>query len=454
MKLKVLALAMGLSSFSAISNPWIDAEEAQLKHSIDLLVSHNLINRPVNQYPLLWRGLVQDISAIDNDKVPESAQFALAHVKHALAIAKQQQRSSIKAFYNQEPELKEGFGEHKGAKSGVKTFGQITSKDVSAKVQVNYTDDAIDGKYINHYGSHVAVLFDNWSASVEQLNYWWGPGNEQALLLSNHAAPMKAVRLSRANTDYQGPSFLSFIGPWQMTAIAAKQKPTLATKTDGDFWGVRLSSMPLAGLEVAFSSTSSDFIYKQDLQNPELQTKQRLTSLDAKYSSVFQGMPFAIYAELAGENDSGLLPSNSSHTFGIESHLGDMNYRAKGFIEFSDTKLDCQAEQASFQCHFATANQGADYMQRGQWLGAAMGPQASSITIGVDYYRLAGFGGYAKLKQLEFESFDLDRTLLEIGYQQGLFTGLGKLGLSVWKDKLLTDSETHSAVSASWEIQF
>jgi hypothetical protein len=212
--------------------------------------------------------------------------------------------------------------------------------------------------------------------------------------------------------------------------------------------------MPLTGLEIAFSSTSSDFIYKLDPQNPELQSKQRLTSLDAKYSSVFQGLPFAIYAELAGENDSGLLPSNSSHTFGIESHLSDMNYRAKGFIEFSDTKVDCQAEQASFQCNFATQDQGSDYMQRGQWLGAAMGPQASSITIGVDYYRLSGFGGYAKLKQLDFDSQNLDRSLLEVGYQQGLFTGLGKLGLSIWKDKGPKESETHTAVSASWEIQF
>ncbi len=454
MKLKVLALAVCLSSFSAISSPWIEAEQAQLKHSIDLLVSHKLIQRPVNQYPLLWRGIVQDLAAIDMNEVPESAKFAIAHIKHALSNSKQKRRSSIRAFYNQDPELSEGFGERKGAKSGVKTFGQIISDDVSAKVQVNYTDDATDGKYINHYGSHVAILLDNWSASIEQLNYWWGPGNEQALMLSNNAAPMKAFRLSRANTDYQGPSFLSFIGPWQVTAIAAKQKPTLTTKKEGDFWGVRLSSMPLSGLEIAFSSTSSDFIYKEDPKNPELRSKQRLTSLDAKYSNTFQGLPFAVYAEIAGENDAGLLPSNSSYTLGIEGHLADITYRAKGFIELSDTELNCQAEQASFQCNFATSNKGADYMQRLQWLGAAMGPQAKSVTLGIDYYRLAGFGGYAKLKQLNFDSLDLDRSLLEVGYQQGVLKGLGKLGLSVWKDKLPKDSETHTAVSASWEIQF
>ena len=454
MKLKILALAVSLSSFSAFSSPWIEAEQAQLKHSIDLLVSYNLIQRPVNQYPLLWRGIVQDLAAVDMNEVPEPAKFALTHVKHALSNAKQQRRSSIRAFYNQDAELREGFGERKGSKSGVKTFGQITSKDVSAKVQVNYTDDAIDGKYINYYGSHVAILLDNWSASLEQLNYWWGPGNEQALLLSNHAAPMKAVRLSRANTDYQGPSFLSFIGPWQITAIAAKQKPNLTSKKKGDFWGIRLSSMPLAGLEVAFSSTASDFIFHSDEQQPELHTKQRLTSLDAKYSSVIQGVPFAVYAELAGENDKGLLTDNTNYTIGVESYMSDAQYRAKGFIEISDTLVDCQAEQASFQCNFTTPETGGDYTNRNQWLGAAMGPQAKSITLGIDYYRLAGFGGYAKLKQIDFDALELDRTLLEVGYQQGFFKGLGKLGLSIWKDKGPKESETHTAVSASWEIQF
>ena len=90
MKLKILALAVSLSSFSAFSSPWIEAEQAQLKHSIDLLVSYNLIQRPVNQYPLLWRGIVQDLAAVNMNEVPEPAKFALAHVKHALSNAKQQ----------------------------------------------------------------------------------------------------------------------------------------------------------------------------------------------------------------------------------------------------------------------------------------------------------------------------------------------------------------------------
>jgi hypothetical protein len=134
--------------------------------------------------------------------------------------------------------------------------------------------------------------------------------------------------------------------------------------------------------------------------------------------------------------------------------MSDAQYRAKGFLEISDTLVDCHAEQASFQCYYRTPEAGGDYTNRNQWIGAAMGPQAKSLTLGVDYYRLAGFGGYAKLKKIDFDTLEFDRTLIELGYQQGFFKGLGKVGLSVWQDKDVEDTQTHTAVSASWEIQF
>lgn len=454
MKRKLIALGLTLTCSQSFASPWITSDETQLKHSIDLLVSHGVIKRPVNQYPLMWRGLVQDIVMIDATQLSSDTQFALAHVKHALSQAKQTHRSSIKLHLDDKHSLQDGFGERKAAQSGVQTYGQMTGKNVSAKVQVNYTDGAIDGKYINHYGSYVAVLFDNWSVSAEQLSYWWGPSNQNALLLSNNAAPMKALRVSRANSNYEGPEFLSFIGPWQFTALAAKQKPFNTLKTDGDFWGLRLSSMPINGLEIAFSSTGSDYVYTRDTIT-EVQTQQRLTSVDFKYSDVISSYPFAVYGELAGVNKNGVLPQDTQYTLGAESFLSNEQYRAKGYIEYSDTQLNCEGETLPYQCHFAQAEQGADYRSREQWIGAAIGPQSKNLTLAVDYYRISGYGAYAKLKQSSFDAYKVDRTLLEVGYQQGLYSGLAKASLSIWQDKPeQSDSETASAVTVSWEVQF
>ncbi|CAH9054372.1 hypothetical protein PSECIP111951_01978 [Pseudoalteromonas holothuriae] len=456
MKLSYLSavLSLTLSSY-AFASPWINADESELKHSVDTLVSHGLINRPVNQYPLLWQGLIQDLAQIEsseNHNIPEQAQFALAHVRHALAQAKRERYSSVKAHFNDEPALQEGMGERQASQSGVSSYGVITGNHVSAKVQVNYTDDALDAKQINHYGSHLAILYDNWALSVERLNYWWGPANDNALMLSNNAAPMTAARISRANSNYSGPSLFSFIGPWQVTAIAAKQKPNLTSKRNGDFWGLRLSSSPLKGLELAFSTTSSDFVFEQPILEEQPNIKQRLTSIDVKYAGILFTQPIAVYAEVAGNNDNGPLPKEQLFTIGVEHYAGNAEYRLKSYLEYTDGTTDCQAQQASFQCGFATQAGGSDYTQRSQWLGMAIGPQAKSVTLAADYRRLGGVGGYTKLKFIDFERLAFERTLLEVGYQQGLLSGLMKTGISIWHDNNTND--TKSAVKLSWEYQF
>lgn len=451
MKLKYLS-AIGLCTLSLYSHagPWITAEDSALKHSIDLLVSHGLINRPVNQYPLLWQGIAHDLRHIDSASLNDETAFAVSHLRHALQHAKTNTQSGIKAHYRDKPSSDTGMGENHREKSGITTFGEITGSNVSARVQINYADEALDGKHINHHGSHLAVLLGDWSLSAERLDYWWGPGNENALLLSNNATPMKAVRLSRANTNYRGPQFLSFIGPWQITAIAARHKPA---NTSGDFWGARFSSTPIKGLELGFATTGSDFVYTQLSTETELK-KQRITSIDFKFSSIWGGQPFAFYGEYSGNNDNGVLPDEALFTAGVESFWADQDYRIKGYIEFSDTTTDCLAKSASFQCNFQQTDKGADYKEYGLWLGASNGPQAKSITIAADYFQIEGAGGYAKLKVSDFESLDLDRTLLEVGVQTELWTGLFKSSFTIWQDKTNQQDDTHQAFGVSWEYQY
>lgn len=450
-----VAISFAVSTYT-VASPWITTEESTLKHSIDLLVSHGVINRPVNQYPLLWQGLVQDLAIIDESTLNPQALFSLQHIKHALQQAKREQYSSAKAYYNGETKLANGFGTQQRAQSGINSYSVITGSNVSAKVQVNYADKANDEKQVNHYGSHLAILYGNWSLSAERLNYWWGPTNDNALLLSNNASPMKAIRLSRANSNYDGPSFLSAIGPWQVTAIAAKQQPSLTDKKEGAFWGVRLSSTPLPGLEIALSKTYSEFVFSTVTSNDLTEkVKQRISSIDFKYSGMVASQPLSFYAEIVGNNDSGITTKHNMFAVGLETHFGGTHYRTKAYIEYSDATTDCQGQQLSFQCHFASSNLGSDYKQRGQWLGAAIGPQSSSLTVAADYYQMSGIGGYAKLKRIDFEHINIKRTLIEAGYQQGLLGGLAKVGASVWQDDTNgSDNDTDQAIHFSWEFQF
>ncbi|WP_348708830.1 capsule assembly Wzi family protein, partial [uncultured Pseudoalteromonas sp.] len=313
MKLKkfISLTALLMCSAPSLAEPWIESDDPLLRASIEMLFNQGVIKQPINSYPLMWQGIARDLNIADTSQLDEQSLFAYQHVKHALDNAKQKSSSGIRLNYNSEPLTQQGFGKRHQQESGINSYGSITGKRVSAKVSVNYADDALDKQHVTYQDSYLAVLLGNWSISAEQVSHWWGPSNDNALLLSNNAAPMKGLRFTRANTQYVGPSWLSFVGNWQLTGIYAKQKPFLNNSEDGDFWALRFASTPLTGLEVAINSAGSDYLTNLKIDPVTLESiesKHRLTSLDVKYSTTLMTQPVAFYAEVMGRNKSGLAP--------------------------------------------------------------------------------------------------------------------------------------------------
>ena len=160
MKLTKLASCAALLTFSlpSLAGPWIEGDDPLLRASIEMLFNQGVIKQPINSYPLMWQGIVRDLNNVNVDTLPVQSQFALQHVKHALANAKQSTSSGVKAHYNSDTSLQQSFGSRAQQKSGVNSYGSITGNRVSAKVSVNYADEALDDKYINNQGSYLAVL--------------------------------------------------------------------------------------------------------------------------------------------------------------------------------------------------------------------------------------------------------------------------------------------------------
>lgn len=379
-----------------------------------------------------------------------------------MQFAKQGSSSGIRANYNGAPELSQSFGERNQQQSGLNSYGSITGDRVSAKVSVNYADQALDGKYLNYHGSYLAVLFGNWSVSAEQISHWWGPSNDNALMLSNNAAPMKGLRFTRANTQYAGPSWLSFIGNWQLTGIYAKQKPVLGQSNEGDFWALRFASTPIDGLEVAISSSGSDFLtttnFEQAGLDDEQHSEHRLSSIDVKYSTRLFNQPIAIYSELMGKNDNGVLPSSPFYTLGIESYFGNAKQLTKAYLEYSNTEELCELD-----CTYGNdslAFQQGGYTQKSQLIGSSTPQNSQSWILGAQYFSQGGYGAYTKLRYINAntESFNsqtpFKRFQLELGYQQGVLNGLWKVAGSVYKDELGDESNTETALKTSWEYRF
>lgn len=180
MKLTKLASFAVLLSLPlpTLAGPWIESDDPLLRASIELLFNQGVIKQPINSYPLMWQGIARDLKNLDRDKLSVQSQFALQHVKHALANAKRSTSSGIRANYNSDANLQQSFGSRDQQKSGINSYGSITGKRVSAKVSVNYADKALDDKYTNYQGSYLAVLIADWSISAEQISHWWGPSSK------------------------------------------------------------------------------------------------------------------------------------------------------------------------------------------------------------------------------------------------------------------------------------
>lgn len=473
MKLAPLAASVGLLfAVNVSAEPWIGTDDVFLRAAIEQLVSEGAIKRPVNSYPLMWQGIAQDIYNVNKSQLSADGQFALRKVKHALNTAKSGNYSSVKLSGNSEPSSLQSFGERTKHKGSIRGTSVLMGERVTAKVSIGYNKDATSQKELNYDGSYLAVLYGNWSISAEQVDRWFGPANDNALLLSNNADPMPGLRLSRLNTDYYGPSFLSFIGAWNFSAFIGQDKYVKNDDKDNLFWAMRFSAFPVTGLEIGINQTAQfdgpnadhdfgDFVdvilTKNKLDQNGVNEFNQLTSLDVKYSTRLFEQSIAVYGEYAGTNELSFLPENTLFTVGAEHFFGGKDYLVKSYLEYSDTVSNCQYIQDVYHCQYQQQYYPQGYAHLSDNIAASIGPNVKSATLSTSYQTTNGFGGFVKLRHLDFNdtiSATTERLQLELGYQQGLFNGLLKLKATTWRDKMLDENDTEFAMSGSWEYRF
>lgn len=467
-----LLLSSVLLSSTITAEQWIDSDSTHLRAAIEQLVSEGVINRPVNRYPLNWQGIAQDIHRLDESALSDNALFALIHVRYALNVAKRSGHSGLKLTSDSHPENPKGFGDKANAKASLQGYSVLMGDNVTAKVAIKYQHDALSGKEITYDDSYLAVLLGNWVLSAEQVSHWWGPGNETALLMSQNASPMPGIRLSRHNSDYYGPQFLSFIGPWHFTAFLGKNKSPGNDKLDNSFWAARFSFMPLKGLELALNQSAqfnganndhgwNDLINvvtaKNKLNSDGINEYNQLTSLDAKYSTRLFQQNIAVYGEYAGRKATSLLPEETKFTLGGEHFFGNSTYLVKSYIEYSDLDSGCDITQTSLPCHQSHPLYDQSYQHLDQSISAAPDAATKSWTVASLYQQTNGIAAGFKVKQYRYQASSdyTKRTQIALNYQQGVFDGLFKVDISYWLNEGNKDiADNDVTLGGSWEYRF
>lgn len=197
---------------------------------------------------------------------------------------------------------------------------------VFANPEMGYSDDKEGIKLRKAY---VVFGFLGLELELGKDSEWWGPGYHGAILMSNNASSRRMVKLTNPKPS-RLPFILKYLGPFRFTLFASR------LEKERDFsepylWGLRFNFKPIPYLEVGLQRTA---ILGGEGRSESLKTwRNSLTGKgenevgveagdqraggDIKITLPFNAQPLQLYAEAAGEDEAGGLPSKLAYLGGL-----------------------------------------------------------------------------------------------------------------------------------------
>jgi hypothetical protein len=391
---------------------WFESGDAQFRFDLQLLNDANVIRYPLNQWPIP-RAAVSHALANAKDH---------AATNTAVAEALERVRARMAAFDTA------GMGFSAVARGGdpglLRDFDSIAREDlelggsflydagpISATLSLTGVADPVDGQEFRPDGSHITVQWGNWLISANTLDRWWGPGHEGSLILSSNARPLPTLMVERAAARPFESPLLSWLGPWRFSFGISQMEEDRQDVASPLFMAWRVAIMPHKDIEIGFSRTAQfcgdgrrcdassfwDMLIGND--NPgfdsttQTEPGNQMAGFDLHWNSPLGSLPYAIYGQYIGEDESSFLPAKYLGQLGIEGWKpfarGDI---LQWFAEYANTT--CSALSSSGPYYACAYNQSAfdieGYRYRGRVIGHTVDSDAESYAIGAKYAAVNG----------------------------------------------------------------
>lgn len=353
MYIKLIFVFVVIINLTPIVNAqqWAPVGDAGLRSDVDLLKNYDIIQGPVNTWPISWKQITAGIN-IDSDKnYPTHVMRAIDRVRSK--IPHKGFRGSANARYTNEPSLVRGFGDAARSDADLSASVGFTEESFEANVNVNYRDN-VTNNHVNFDNSYIAAHLGNWSLYAGAIDRWWGPGQDNTLLLGTNARPMMSAGLRRNDPKAFESKWLSWIGPWTWDMFVANMGDRRAIP-DALIAGMRLGFEPINNLEIGFSRTlqlcgqgrpcgfntwTDAFIAVGDRDNTGTANEpgNQLASIDLSYSINFGEQSLKLYAEGTAE-DEVILPTQYGRLVGTTfvTPVGERGGNLSFNLELSDT---------------------------------------------------------------------------------------------------------------------
>lgn len=357
----------------------------------------------------MWSGIANDLQLYTSEaEMTGSISYSLAYVRHELDRAQQKTQRQITANAASETPILNSFGElHREQVSISKNMGWM-SDSFAAELNIN-TVLKDDAGFADHStdvrldGSYLATLVGNWSIAVGAIEHWWGPAQHNSLILSTNARPSPGVILQRNYSEaFQSP-WLSWIGPWQLSAFI-NQLESERHIPRAKLLGLRVSFKPFNSLEIGLTRTAqwggknrrenvttfkNLLLGKDNGDNGENIGKDepgnQLAGFDWRWDTKANSTPISFYGQYIGEDEAGGAPAKSILLLGLSSRFTLFNTYHDVAIEAMDTHCNALGDVIK-KCAYEHHLYKTGYRYFGRSIGASTDRDTKTLLISGQHY--------------------------------------------------------------------
>lgn len=314
---------------NAYSQQWAPVGDVGLRQDVELLKTYDIIRGPANTWPMSWRQITANINESTDQSYPTHIMRTIDRVRSK--IPNKGFRGSIKARYTNEPSLVRGFGDTARTDADLTLSAGFTEEKIEANASINFRHHVTNNN-VNLDGSYIATNIGNWSLYAGAIDRWWGPGQDNTLLLSSNARPMVSAGIRRIDPKAFKNKWLRWIGPWTWDIFIANMGNDRHIP-DALMVGMRLGFEPIKNFEVGLSRTmqlcgegrpcsfntwTRAFIAVGDLDNGAgaEEPGNQLASIDLSYSMKLGDKSLKFYGEGTAEDQNIVMPFQYARLIG------------------------------------------------------------------------------------------------------------------------------------------
>ena len=425
-KVVVLVLLMSFFSLCANAEPWLDTGNAPLRADIERLSRAGVIQVPINTWPLMWSGILNDLEHRESaaKALSQELQNSLGRVLRAgqRATRVNHPHQSLALSVANQSQLLRQFGDSSRDEAQITLSRSGMTEHLAYNLEISRTANPWDDEQTHYDNSYFGVVWGNWIAIVGNSEKWWGPGWNSNLILSNNARPTPGLTLQR---NYSEPSqwpVLKHLGPWTTNLFISKLDDKRHIN-NAKLVGMSVGLRPLQSLEINLrrsaqwggegrpQSAKSFFELVTGLADncghPSCKADEpgnQLGGIDFRWD-----MPWfnaSLYGQRVGEDEAGGLPAKNASQLGLQLSLQSDWFEGIGFIEYDDTSTNSSSQRYNVLYNHSIYRTG--YRYQGRSIGSTWDNDSTVTSIGAIGYLNNGDSIEARFSSGELNVDSLD----------------------------------------------